>query len=33
VREDAEMALFGAKQKLEKALELTKAPGGPAPLK
>ncbi len=31
VREDAEMALFGAKQKLEKALELTKAPGGPAP--
>ncbi len=31
VREDAEMALFGAKQKLEKALELTKAPGGLTP--
>ncbi len=28
VREDAEMALFGAKQKLEKALELTKRLAG-----
>lgn len=28
VKEDAEMALFGAKQKLEKALELTKRPAG-----
>ncbi|KXZ24077.1 ATP-dependent helicase [Bacillus nakamurai] len=31
VSEDAAMALDGAKQKLERALELTKAPGGPAP--